>query len=571
MENKKWILKEINEDKVAKLVKDCGISNLAAVVLQGREELLGFSEKPTLEDRGFDALYDPFLLKDIEKAVQRINQAIKDEEKITIYGDFDADGVTATAVLYLYLKERGALVDYYVPDRIDEGYGVNIKALDTIKEKGTSLIITVDTGITAVDDIKHASELGMDVIITDHHEPKTAVPEALAVIDPKQSDCKYPFKELAGVGVVFKLIQAFEGNSIDIVDKYMPLVCLGTIADVVPLVDENRELVKMGLARFIEFQDGGEIKMNEGIKALLEATNPHNKKVTATMIGFVIAPRINAAGRLGSADKSVEMFLCDDERRATLIAQQLLEENKHRQQIEHEIYTEAVQIIERNRLHEHQIIVVASEGWHQGVIGIVSSKITERYYKPSILISLDHRGNGKGSGRSIAHFNLFEALSNCHGSLEKFGGHSLAAGLTIKQENIEAFRAELNEYAKKNMKIEDYIPTLFIDSKLRASDINLKSVEELQKLEPFGMGNPMPVFMLQNAKITMVTTMSEGKHLRIQLSFGTALVDAVGFAMGHLSEDLKLGEVVNIAGTLNINEYNGQRKLQILLKDIKHV
>ncbi|MDR1101439.1 MAG: single-stranded-DNA-specific exonuclease RecJ [Clostridiales bacterium] len=563
MENKKWILKEIDELEVKRLMKNHSISHLAAVILQGRKGLL--SEEANIFE---GVLYDPFLLKNMQKAVDRINRALENNEKITIYGDFDADGVTATAVLCLYLRERGANVDYYIPDRIDEGYGVNIAALYAIKEKGTTLIITVDTGITAVEDIKHAENLGIDIIITDHHEPKTVVPDALAVIDPKQEDCKYPFKELAGVGVVFKLLQAFEKDNAEIIDKYMPLVCLGTIADVVPLIDENRELVKMGLERF----EGAENlkRMNKGIKALLAATNPNNKKVTATMIGFVIAPRINAAGRLGSAKKSAEMFLCDDEKQAEFIAHQLLEENRHRQEKEHEIFTEAVRIIEKKRLHEQDIIVVSNKGWHQGVIGIVSSKITERYYKPSILISLDEQGNGRGSGRSISSFNLFEALSGCHEYLEKFGGHSLAAGLSIRADNIDVFCSQLNTYAKSHMKTEDFIPKLFIDCKLHPKDISLRSVEEMQSLEPFGMGNPTPVFMVQNAKITLATTMTEGRHFRVQLSFGTASVDAVGFSMGHLAENFKLGDVVNVAGTLNINEYNGNRKLQILLKDIKH-
>ena len=561
MESKKWLYKEINPQQIEIYKQMYDISELTASVLAGRSELIENGDI-SLEERGLEAFYDPFLMKDMGKAIDRINKAIEKNEKIVIYGDFDADGVTSTAILHLYLHKRGANVNFYIPDRIGEGYGVNSEAIDAIKEMGTNLIITVDTGITAIDDINYANNLGIDVIITDHHEPKETLPKACAIVDPKQKDCQYPFKHLAGVGVVFKLIQAFEGINNKIFDEYIAFVALGTIADVCPLIGENREFVKRGLKAFSKSK-------NKGIKALLRVCNPNNKMITAGLIGFVIAPRINAAGRLGSAYKSVRMFLCDDDKKAEEIAWQLVEENKHRQNLEEKIFNEAIEIIEKERLYEQQIIVVGQKGWHQGIIGIVSSKITERYYRPSILISIDEEGIGRGSCRGITNFNMFDALNACTKYVERFGGHALAAGLTIKEENIKELRAAINEYSKKQLKPEDFISKINIDCKIHPKDLNLKEVEELRKLEPFGMNNQTPVFALQKMKITRIGTMSNNKHLRMELSSGNIGIDSVFFGKGYLNGEFKLGDVVDAVGTLSINEFGGGQQLQFMLKDIK--
>lgn len=550
MENRICILKDIDNQIVEEL-ENKGHSRLVAKVLANRPELL---KEPNN--------YDPMQMKDMSKAIARIKQSVDNNEKITIYGDFDADGVTATAALYLYLKSLNANVQYYVPDRIGEGYGINSIAIDQIVNNGTNLIITVDTGITAVDDVERAMSLGVDVIVTDHHEPVDRVPAAIAVIDPKQEDCEYPCKELAGVGVVYKLIQAYEGNDKEI-SKYLPLVALGTIADVVPLLGENRKFVADGLERFASSE-------NNGIIALLQATNPSNKPVTASMIGFVMAPRINAAGRLGSAHKSVEMFVTQELDEARNIAISLAAENKHRQEIEHNIFVEAVDIIEKRNLNNDKVIVLGNEGWHQGVVGIVASKITEKYHRPSILVSIEKDGVSKGSGRSINTFNLFEALSACKDYMVKFGGHFLAAGLTIKVEQIEEFRKAINEYAAKMCEKVDNSIKILVDCKLNHKDISMATLKDLEVLEPYGMGNAMPVFLIQNAKLVLVTTMSDGKHLRTQLAFGQTIIDGIGFGMGDMVNELVNGEMVDVVGSLNINEFNGRMNLQILLKDIKN-
>ncbi|MCL2739981.1 MAG: single-stranded-DNA-specific exonuclease RecJ [Oscillospiraceae bacterium] len=561
MENKKWIQKEIDAQQVEIYKQQYNLSESVATVLAGRHAQIDNGDI-LLEKAGLEAFHDPYLMKDMGKAVERINKAIEAKEKITIYGDFDCDGVTSTAILYLYLKSRGANVAFYIPDRIGEGYGVNTAAIDAINEMGTNLIITVDTGITAIDDVNYANSLGLDVIITDHHEPKDEVPSAFAIVDPKQKNCGYPFKHLAGVGVVFKLIQAFGDGDKKIFDDYVSFVCLGTIADVAPLVGENREFVKRGLKAFAKSK-------NKGIQALGRVCNPNNREVTANMIGFIIAPRINAAGRLGSAFKSIQMFLCDDINRAIDIAWELVDENIKRQQLEAKIYDEVIDIIEKERLHEDKIIVIAQKGWHQGIIGIVSSKITERYYKPSILITLDDEGIGKGSGRGIENFNMFDALTACNDYLVCFGGHALAAGLTIREENISHLRETINKFAKTHLKATDYIPVINIDCKLAPKDLSFDFLNELKILEPFGKDNPQPIFLLKTAKISRLGTMAEKKHMRMTLDFGNAKLDAVMFGKGFMADSFRAGDGVNCVGTLGINEYGGNKQLQFLIKDIR--
>lgn len=558
MGNRQWILKEKNNAEVERLMKKYDISKICASVLSNRKQVL---EGESIESNSF---YDSFLIKDMQLAVDRIKAAIEKKEKITIYGDFDADGVTSTTILYMYLKDCGADVGYYIPDRMEEGYGINETALQTIQQNGTTLIITVDTGITAVDDINAVKQHGIDVIVTDHHEPKDVIPDCVAVIDPKREDCEYPYKELAGVGVVFKLIQALDNgeNAVEIIRKYLPFVCLGTIADVAPLTDENRLLVKSGLQLFHKSE-------NLGIQALLKSTGFENKKITAGNIGFVIAPRINASGRLGSAKKGIELFLCDDAAKADEIAADLANENKNRQKMEQEIYAEALKIIETNKLNENKVIVVASKGWHQGIIGIVSSKITEKYYKPSILITINENGVCKGSGRSISSFNLFEALSNNAGLLQKFGGHSLAAGLTVEEDKIDEFSKSINAYADAVMKENDFTPQIFIDDILYSESLTIDTVTQLKMLEPFGMGNPVPVFMVEKAKIKLINVSYDKKHLRLQLVKNGVLLDVIGFNMASYYDQFKQKMIVDVVGTISINEYAGITKLQLLLKDIR--
>lgn len=564
MLKKKWLLKEFDKSRVLEISRTFGISPLTSIVLYNRgvrenEQIRNFLSK----DLG--TMYDPFLMRDMDKAVKRINAAKEAGEKITIYGDYDVDGITAIAILYKYLAGLGIDVDYYVPDRMQEGYGVNRDALDKIKTRGSSLIITVDTGITAVEECEYATEIGLDVIVTDHHECKERIPDVYAAIDPKRKDCKYPFKSLAGVGVVFKLIQALDKNSslFELMEDYADLMCLGTVADISPLVDENRVIVTEGLKRFKRTK-------NVGLKALIDVST-NGKAITTSTIGYIIAPRINASGRLGCASRSVELFLTDDEENALKLANSLCEENSLRQQTEQKMFKEALEYIEEHpEVKEDKIIVIPHENWHHGIVGIVSSKITEKFYKPSILLAIDG-DEAKGSGRSVSGFNLFGALESCSDLLEKFGGHELAAGLTIKSSNIEEFRKKINEYSKDKISESMLVPTVMLDAAIKVPYITIDTVHDINRLQPFGVDNPTPAFAVRNIKIHKISVMSEGKHLRMTLLKEGKYLDAVGFGMGEYYHHLEEGDFIDVAFALDINDYKGFQNVQLILKDIKKV
>ncbi len=565
MLQKNWLLKEFDKTRVVEISKEFNISPLASIILYNR----GIKESNEIQKFlhcDLENLHDPYLLKDMDKAVCRIKDALEKKEKITIYGDYDVDGITSIAILYKHLTSMGFEVDYYIPDRIQEGYGVNREALDKIKENGTGVVITVDTGITAVEETEYAKSIGMDIIITDHHECKETIPEAFAAIDPKRKDCKYPFKNLAGVGVAFKLIQALDENSSveTLMSKYADLVCLGTVADISPLVDENRIIVTKGLEKFKNTE-------NIGLKALLDVSITNNKAITTSSIGYIIAPRINASGRLGCASRSVEMFLTQDKDKAYELANNLCEENVIRQQTEQRMFAEALEYIEKNpQIKDDQVLVIPHENWHHGIVGIVSSKITEKFYRPSILFAIDG-DEAKGSGRSVSGFNLFEALENSSDILEKFGGHELAAGLSIKTENIEKFRAAINSQKLGKIDEQSLIPTVSVDAVIKPSYITMETVDEINRLQPFGVDNPLPVFAVRNIKIHKISTMSEGKHLRMTLLKDNKFFDAVGFGMGEYFNHLKEGDFVEVAFGLDINDYKGFKNVQLILKDIKLV
>lgn len=563
MLQKKWLLKDFDKECVVDISKKLRISPITSIILYNR----GIRDEKSIREflnADLGSLHDPFLLKDMDRAVERINVAKENNEKITIYGDYDVDGITSIAVLYKQLSLLGFNVDYYVPDRMQEGYGVNREALDKIKARGTGLIITVDTGITAVDETEYARELGMDIIITDHHECKEDIPGAYAAIDPKRKDCAYPFKNLAGVGVAFKLIQALD-QSCDInalTDRYADLVCLGTVADISPLVDENRILVREGLKRF----DSTE---NIGLKALIDVSTNSAKAITTSTIGYVIAPRINASGRLGCASRSVEMFLTDDKEKAYELADDLCRENTVRQQTEQQMFKEALEYIEAHpEMKDDKVLVIPHENWHHGIVGIVSSKITEKFYKPSILFAIDGE-EAKGSGRSISGYNLFEALENSSELLEKFGGHELAAGLSIKTEKIDEFRKKINSYEPENLFKDSMVPTVPIDAVIKVSYISLDTVDDINRLQPFGVENPTPIFAVKNIKVHRISVMSEGRHLRMTLYKDGKFLDAVGFGMGEYFNYLKEGDFVDVAFGIDINDYKGFQNVQLILKDIK--
>lgn len=562
MLKKKWILKEFDKARVVEISKNFNISPLTAIILYNR----GIREDGQIKDflaRDLSGMHDPFLMKDMDKAVERILLAKKNNEKITIYGDYDVDGITSIAILYKYLKNMGLEVGFYVPDRMVEGYGVNRDALDKIKADGTAVIITVDTGITAIEEADYAKSIGIDFIITDHHECKESIPDVYAAIDPKRKDCEYPFKSLAGVGVVFKLIQALDSSEPieNLMDEYADLMCLGTVADISPLIDENRVIVTEGLKRF-------KTTKNIGLKALIDVST-NGKAITTSTIGYTIAPRINASGRLGCASTSVELFLTEDEEEAAKLADSLCHENTLRQQTEQKMFKEALEYIEQHPgIKDDDILVIPHENWHHGIVGIVSSKITEKYYKPSILFAVDG-DSAKGSGRSIAGFNLFGALENCSGLLEKFGGHELAAGLTIKAENIEDFRKKINEYAKGRIEDMTLVPTISLDAQIKVPYITIDTVHDINKLQPFGVNNPTPSFSVRNIKIHRISVMSEGKHLRMTLYKDGKYLDTVGFGMGDYYSMFREGDYIDVAFALDINDYKGFQNVQLILKDMR--
>lgn len=563
MKGKNWVFIPCEEEKIEYLSEKCHITKLVARLLINR----GFTQPQEVNQFLFDdtdILNDPFLLEDMEIACQRINKAIDEQEKITVYGDYDVDGVTATSALVTFLKERGAVVDYYIPNRMKEGYGINKEALEQIKERGTTLVITVDTGITAHEEVQWAKGEGLEIIITDHHECKGKVPEAVAVINPKRPDSRYPFCELAGVGVAFKLMCALSGDSRQILEEYCGIVSIGTIADVMPLRGENRYIVKKGLRMLSQ-------NPSVGIQALFVNSGvDYNKKITSGIIGYTIAPRINAAGRIGCAQSAVQLFLTENYKEAVVIANRLCDENKERQNKENEILQQAIAIVEDEALNkkENKILVLYGEDWHNGVIGIVASKLSEKYGRPVILISFD-ANNGKGSGRSIKGFNLYDALKAMGQYLEKYGGHELAVGLTISRENIEIFEKEINGYAEQMINLEDMVPSIEVEGELFEEDISIQTVENINTLQPFGVGNNIPVFVMRGVKITDIFPMSNDKHLNFTVIKGAKTISALAFSVSSSQCPFSKGDIVDMIGTIDINSYRGVNNVQFIINDMK--
>ena len=558
--NKKWQIYETDKEKVEEVKRKYQINELLATILVNRniinEEDIRLFLNPTRED-----FYDPFLIKDMDIAVDRILQAIDKKEKVTIYGDYDVDGITSITVLKSFLKDIGLEANFYIPNRLEEGYGLNKNAIDKIKQNGCDLMITVDCGISAIEEIEYANSLGIETIVTDHHEAGNELPKAIAVIDNKRKDSTYPFRELAGVGVVFKLTQALGiklGLKEETYLKYLDIVCVGTISDIVPLVDENRVIAKLGLMLVKQTR-------NIGLKSIINSSG--YTKIDSNTISFGVAPRINACGRMGKAEEALELFLSSDIQEVRTLTQKLNEHNRKRQETEKSIFENALQKIEKEHLEKNKAIIVGGENWHHGVIGIVSSKITEMYFKPSILLSFEEDGIGKGSGRSIPGFDLHDALMKCLDTIEKFGGHSMAVGITIKKDKLEEFKKEFEEIATESH-IEEIVPIINIDAKIALGDINKEMVESLKQLEPFGEANKMPIFAFKNLKIDSIRALSEGKHLKLTLKEDNYIINAIGFNIGNLSEEYRIGDKVDIAGVLEINTFNGVDNLQINIKDI---
>ena len=558
--NKKWQIYEADEAKIEELKEKYQINHLLANILVNRniveEEQIRLFLKPTRQD-----FYDPFLMKDMKIAVKRIIQAIEKQEKVVIYGDYDVDGITSITVLKSFLKDRGLDVETYIPNRLEEGYGLNKNAIDTILKNGCELMITVDCGISGIEEIEYANSLGIETIVTDHHEAGEELPKALAVVDNKRKDSEYPFRELAGVGVVFKLIQAI-GIELELKEetylKYLDIVCVGTISDIVPLVDENRLITKLGLMLMKQTR-------NIGLRAIINSSG--YTKIDSNTISFGVAPRMNACGRMGKAEEALNLLLSNNINEVNELTKRLNEYNRIRQETERKIFEEAVQKIEEAELDKNRTLVVAGENWHHGVIGIVSSKITDKYFKPSILLSFEEDGIGKGSGRSIPGFDLHEALTTCKNNIGKFGGHSMAVGISLNKEQLAYFTKQFEEIAKEQQ-IENIIPMIYIDSKIELNQISHDILESLKELEPFGEGNKMPIFALKGLKIDSIRALSEGKHLKLTLKDNNHIINAIGFHLGHLAEEYKIGDKIDVAGVLEVNTFNGVDNIQINMKDI---
>lgn len=556
---KKWQYYEQDKDIVNKIAEEHGISTLLAKILVNRGIVDSKQIKVFLEPQRHD-FHNPFDMLDMEMAVNRIIEAINNKEKTIIYGDYDVDGITSITVLKKFLNERGLDVDYYIPNRLEEGYGLNKEAIEEIAKKGYKLMITVDCGISGVEEVELANSLGIETIITDHHEQLDVLPNAYAIINPKRRDNTYPFRGLAGVGVVFKVIQAISMKlNLDEKEylKYLDIVCIGTISDIVPLVDENRVIAKLGLMLV-------KCTKNVGLKELIEESG--YKTIDSGMVSFGIAPRINACGRMGKQEEALELFLIDNPEKAKTITKRLNEYNIQRQETEKQIFEQAISELEKENLEEKSSIVLAGENWHHGVIGIVASRITEKFFKPTILICIED-DIGKGSGRSVPGFDLHEALAQSSKYLEKYGGHEMAVGLSLKKENIQEFKNHFEEYAKSKG-VKDIVPIINVDSEITKKDINKATVEQIKLLEPFGEQNKQPLLIYKNLKIASIRALSEGKHLKLMLKDENEIINAIGFNLGELSEEYLIGDKVDVVGTLEINAYNGQEQIQINLKDI---
>jgi len=562
MKKKKWLLAADHNACADRLAGELGLSRLTARVLAAR----GFDTREKaggFMTHSVQGIHDPFLLKDMDKAVAEIRSAIENHVKIAVYGDYDVDGVTATCIMIQYLKKMGADCTYYIPDRLEEGYGLNVAAIQSLYDDGCRLLITVDSGITAEEEAVFAKELGLRLIITDHHECKEKLPEAVAVINPRRLDSEYPFRELAGVGVAFKVICALEQHRPieELLEEYADVVAVGTIADVMPLVEENRIIVSYGLGYLQHTR-------NFGLRALMQKLGLDTKVVTSNSVSFIMAPRINAAGRLGGASSAARMFLTEDPREAAALAEHLCNLNHRRQEEENGIYE---QIMERIKDHPEltrgKTMMLWGDGWHNGVIGIVSSRLSDRYGVPCVLISMNG-DSGKGSGRSIKGFNLYAALEKNAHLLEKYGGHELAVGLTVKRENLEQLRDALEQCAHGEAQ-EEIIPCVNVDCCVEPAELTLKEVRGLSVMEPFGMGNPQPVFLMNDVCIEEITPISHDRHIKLHLSKQGRSFYAFVFGMGAKSCQYVKGDLLDIVFSAEINSYRGNESVQLVVKDIR--
>lgn len=562
MKFQKWRIAEPHPEAAARLTA-AGYPCLVSAVLASRgiataEEAAAFLEH---EQR---LTYSPFLMADMDKAVERVQRALADHERIAVFGDYDVDGITATCILVDYLQSRGADVLHYIPRRIEDGYGLSVDAIEGLYRKGTRLLITVDCGITGVEEVDFANSLGMDVVVTDHHECKETLPRAVAVVDPHRPDCGYPFKHLAGCGVALKLALALGGPDREeaLFSRYCTLAAIGTVADVMQMSGENRTIVSRGLAA-IEHSDF------IGLHALLKEAGLAGREIASVQIGFVLAPRINAAGRMGAADKAAELLLCTDPAEAERMARDLCALNRERQNVEQTIYSQAEEMIARLPDRDRSALVLESSRWHQGVVGIVASRLSEKYSRPSFMIHLNG-DTGKGSCRSWGGFNLFAALENCKDLLLGFGGHELAAGFTIEEANIPAFRERMNDYARSFQGGAAPVSVLDVDVAItHPSAVTLEELEALSALEPYGSGNARPVFCLLGATLLRTQNVGQNRHLKLRLGKGSAQFDGIFFSTVAEDCGCRPGDRVDAAFYLQVNEFRGSRTVQLQMVDLR--
>jgi single-stranded-DNA-specific exonuclease len=513
-----------------------------------------------------DNLSDPFILKGMSAAIERITEALKQNEKIMIYGDYDVDGITATSLLFLVLNRLGAQVDYYLPNRLTEGYGLSEDGILEAKSRGITLIISVDTGITAIEEVEFARSHGIECIITDHHETGDILPDAAAIVNPKQEDCPYDAAELSGVGVAFKVAQGLYqklGQDVSELERHLDLVALGTSADIVPLLGENRTLTHYGFLQIVR-------TTKPGLKSLTFVSGLMGKEIGTGQVVFVLAPRINAIGRLGDAKQAIKLLTTRDEQLASQIARNLDSENRRRKSIDEATLNEAMdQLDETCDLENDKAIVLASEGWHQGVIGIVASRLVEKYHLPTVLIAID-KGEGKGSARSIPGFHLYDALRKCEDTLIRFGGHKYAAGLTILPENVEKFRRKMIKVSKEMLSDEDLISKLYVDSEIELDQIDSKFVDVLEMFSPFGPMNMRPIFLTRNLEVVGQPYKVGKNHLKMKVRKGDRTIDVIGFGFGELVRPLSMrAGTIDMVYVIEYNHWNGVARIQLRVKDIR--
>ena len=562
----RWKIKQPSEDHVASIKKEFNTSEIIAKVLANRG-IESLKSSHNFFNPSNDQLHDPFMMKNMDIAVDRISKNIQNQKPILIFGDYDVDGTTGASLLYLGLKDLNAIVEYYIPHREKEGYGLSSGGIDYAQSVGADLLITCDCGINAFQPVDYANEHGVDIIITDHHIPDKKLPNAYAVLNPKQKGCEYPFKGLCGCGVAFKLISALSeksgiGQNVGL--NYLDLVALATSADMVPILDENRVLVHGGLDQLEESK-------SPGIHQLLVQTGLVGESLNVGKLVFGLAPKINAAGRMGDANRTVELLTTSDKTRAEELASILVRENKRRQLIQEDIVNDAIRLVHSQvDLENNKVVIIGSKGWHLGVVGIVASRIKDEFSRPAIVIAFDKEGIGKGSARSIPHLDLYEALSYAAKFLEGYGGHPMAAGLTVREDKFENFKSLFLRNVNKILTNDDLIPAISIDGEMALTDINSRFMRFLEKLGPFGPGNMRPKFVSRNLSISgQPRLMGNGEHIRFIVSQNGRNYPAVGFKLSSHYEDLIRGVPVDIAYVVEVNQWQGQSNIQLNVRDIQ--